>query len=211
MEVRESLEVLAQRVPALLFAFLEDLSPQDAGPRLAAMLADDPELTRFDAAGKGEFLRLWATHAEDPKAFLAAMEAHPDWQPLAWRAWAGALAQAGEPKRACTLANRFAAAPKLPPALSRRGPLARTGEARSMEELQRIFAGSRGGLAPGLELLRAQLDAGLRKEALATLHELESRPAPPPYLFYLEAQLHAEAQDWSHAWVAWDKYFGRPR
>jgi hypothetical protein len=212
MEVRESLEALAKQVPALLFAFLDDLGPQDAGPRLAAVLAADPELTRFDAAGKGEFLRIWATHGEEnPEAFLAAMEAHPDWQPLAWRAWAGALAQAGEPKRACTLAERFATTPKLPPALSRKGAPSSTGEARSLEELQRLFAGPGGGLAPGLELLRAQLDAGSRKAALATLHELEARPAPPPYLFYLEAQLHAEAQDWPHAWTAWDHYLGRPR
>ena len=188
--------------------------PQDAGPRLAAVLEADPELDRFDTAGKIEFLRLWAERGDDLPALSALLDERPDWQPLAWRAWARALARAGEPERACALAERFAPLPTLPPVLSRRegAPAGGGGggsPARSIEELQRIFGGSRGGLAPGLELLRAQRDAGQRTEMLATLRELTARPAPPAYLFYLEAQLRTEARDWTRAWAAWEQYLQR--
>lgn len=209
-ELRESLEALARRVPALWFAFLDELGPQDAAPRLAAVLAADPELTRFDASGQATFLRLWAERGDDLPALTAILEKHPDWQPLAWRPWAAALAGAGEPERACALADHFAPTPTLPPALRDDAPLSTTTEPRSIEALERVFAGSRGGLAPGLELLRAQRAAGQRTEALATLRELSARAAAPPaYLFYLEARLRAEGRDWPRAWVAWEKYFER--
>ncbi len=204
--MRESLEALARRVPALWFAFLDDLRPQDAAPRLAAVLEADPELTRFDAAGKATFLRLWAERGDDLPALTALLEKHPDWQPLAWRSWAAALAGAGEPARACALAERFAPMPTLPPALRDDAPAPGL---RSIEELQRLFAGSRSGLAPGLELLRAQRAAGQRAGALATLRELTARPAPPAYLYYLEARLCVEARDWQRAWAAWDRYLER--
>ncbi len=209
--VREGLEALAWAEPRLFFAFLDELGPQDAGPRLAAVFEADPELDRFDAAGRTEFLRLWAERGDDLPALSALLDERPDWQPLAWRAWARALARAGEPERACALAERFAPAPTLPPVLGGGRATASNpaAPARSTEELQRIFGGSRGGLAPGLELLRAQRDAGQRTEMLATLRELTARPAPPAYLFFLEAQLRTEARDWPRAWLAWENYLQR--
>ncbi|MBV9659499.1 MAG: O-antigen ligase family protein [Verrucomicrobia bacterium] len=203
--LRGGLELLARRHPALLLTFLENLAPLDALPRLAQAWQHDAELAQFNDSEKRTFFRLWIEKGGDLDKLTAALENHPSWQPLGWRAWATGLAQAGEDERACALAARFVPAPKLPPLLDPSSPSPTSG-GRTLEQLQQAFQSSRAALTPGLELLRAQLDAKDRPGALLTLTELTARPGAPAYLFYLLARLHGEAHAWPQAWAAWQRF-----
>lgn len=217
LEFRRGLETLAWREPTLWLALLEELGPEAARPRLAFLVANDPALTRFaaDPARLRRALRLWAAKG-DAAALVETMEAHPDWQTTAWRAWAEALARSGDPEGACRVAARFVRAPTLPASLSAAAaspgpsPAASAQAAReaavSAETLAGAFARAPGNLVLGLRLLGAQRAAGRTADALVTLVQLSARPGAPAYLAFLEAGQRGMVGDWPRAWEAWGRY-----
>ena len=190
----------ARRDPALTVALLQVLEAPDTAEFIATVLSTDPDLQRLSDRQKTRFFQSWALRGE-PRALAAAMDAHPAWQPLGWRAWADARArdgQSGSLQAACGIAARFAPKPEWPtlPASPK----------RSLEELRQDVAAGEPEPAQTLALYAAEKAAGDPTGALEALRQATSRPGCPAYFFRLEAEAASELGQWSVAWEAWQKY-----
>ena len=193
---RDRLAAAVRAEPAWLIHYLALLPPDDRPRAVARVVADDPELRRFDARQRARLFCLWAN---DPPSLVRAMEEHPAWQGTAWRCWAQACASAGLPERACRVAARYAPRPALPPD-------APGADRRTVGELRAVAARSPDDAGAALRLARAQTAAGDGPGALATLHAFAARPGCPAYFHYLEAVTAADISHWPAGWEAWSRY-----
>ena len=183
--------------PALEVSDLQSVDTGQRGPVVAAIAGGNPDLRGFSDAQRQAFLRIWGEEGDAP-AMVAAMDAHPAWQPSAWRWWATACGRADMAERACGIAARFASKPGIPP-VSAAG-------ARTLAEWQNQTYRAPGDPVAALELYRAERAAGDGQAALAALHRLSVQPGCPPYFFYLEAVQAAEVGQWTAGWEAWRRY-----
>ena len=79
------------------------------------------------------------------------------------------------------------------------------------EELENAFSEQADNPTVGILLYQAQSQRGDLNGALATLRVLEKSPDCPKYVYYLEAQLWAQQQQWELAWTAWWNYHATGR
>ena len=70
-------------------------------------------------------------------------------------------------------------------------------------ELEQAFYEQTENLTAGMMLYLAQKKEGQVDQALSTLRALEKNKNCPSYVFYLEAQLWAQKEQWELAWTAW--------
>ena len=200
-ENRAAFQAQFQRVlrhdPAGEIAYLNSMNRADTPPMIAAILEDDPDLRAFNDVEKRTVLGLWASMG-DAAAMDKATEAHPDWQRAGWRWWASACARISQEERACGIATRFAAPPRVPPAAA--------GAVRPLGELQTEAQQSPSDPGAALRLYRAQRAVGDGYAAMDTLDRFLAQPGCPTYFFYLAALQAAELQHWGQAWEAWQQY-----
>ena len=196
----EGIGAAARRDPGFTVALLRVLEPPDTAEFIAQVLSEDPNLERLNAGQKAQFFEMWSLRGE-PRSLVAGMEAHPAWQPLGWRVWAGARARDGQPdsvQAACGIAAKFAPKPEL--------PTLATQEKQLLADLRREVAAGEPEPGQVLALYSAEKTAGNDAGAWEALRQETARAGCPAYFFYLEADLSAELGKWDVAWEAWEKY-----
>lgn len=183
-----------------LLAFFRWGRPEEIRVELDRVLAEDPELRTLKGGQLVQFLAGWARHG-DPRGLLTAVEAHPEWQTVAWESWALAAARSGDARRACEIAHRFAPAPALP-AVATDDPiqLLEREVVRQPDEVVRVY-----------QLFQALLKAERPADAVQVIARVTAQPRVPAYLHYVEAGARAKRGDFERAWECWQRYFAATR
>ena len=185
----DGLRERAQGDPRLVLMLLEKAAtPAEFRRTLDAILLRDPHLAAFAPDERRLFFARWA--ARPDRADFLARASREEWLPQSWPHVASARAAAGNFQLAYELARKFIAAPVLPKVASR----------EPEEALQRALYLNPLDFAKGYALYELQIRLGHNEDALATLRKMTVRKESPPYLFLLEAGLHAQRQDWQAAW-----------
>ncbi|MGH9594661.1 MAG: hypothetical protein ACRD5L_16340, partial [Bryobacteraceae bacterium] len=159
------------------------------------ILARDPDLRRLSPEQQEKLFDAWWTHG-DREELVTALVSHPRWLNAGWLFLAQSYADQKDFKDAWGIVARCAPAPDIPAVSSD----------RSIEELQNAFSEQTDNLTIGILLYLAQSNRGDLNSALATLRLLEKSSTCPKYVYYLEAKLWAQQQQWELAWTAWWNY-----
>lgn len=198
--VRDALRELAQTDAAHLLVFLESAMPAEANTEIANFLISDPDLQTLSAAERERLFAVWWQRG-DRSDLGEKLIAHEDWQSAGWKYLADYFAEEKNYQRACETVFHFAQAPSMPEL--------RASEPRA--DLEREFYFHPDDFIKGFALYAAEIKEGRKDEALATIRDLKKIKNHPLYLSYLEAKLHADAQQWEPAWSAWREFATTPR
>ena len=189
---RTVLQELAFAQPMLALDYLAQVPATEFGDALRTFLQPDLDLKALRTEEKRELFHLWRERG-GLRSLVAAIDRHPEWLPLAWRAIAGARATAGDFQGACALTQKFGSKTAL--------PALETGQ--TLEQLRaRAYQGSND-FAAGYSLYREQMNRGQTDEALATARYFADQPTAPAYFHLLEAQAWAAKEDWRRSWNCW--------
>lgn len=175
--------------------FLDAASPEETKKIVADVLAEDPDLHALDQAQREKLFAAWWDRG-DREELVTDLTAHPDWLKAGWFFQAQSYAGQKDFQGAWSIVERCAPAPMIP-AISSQSSLA---------DLQNAFAERSDNLSAGILLYLAQAHEGHLEDAITTLRILEKDKNCPKYVFYLEAKLWAQKQNWELAWTAWWNY-----
>ncbi len=190
-EVDRGLGTFALGKPDLMLVYLGRLSPENFEAAIARFLAQNPNLNGLTTAEKTRLLTVWGERG-NRKTFAAAIDAHPDWLPLAWRSMAEYRASTGDFRAAFELARRFGKSPALPP----------SSDDVPVEELRRSVATGTNNYAAGFALYSLQMRNGQSDDALNTIRHFTDAKECPAYFHYLAAECWAAKGDWARGWKA---------
>jgi O-antigen ligase len=171
----------------LRLAYLEVVPAADFTKEFAALLADDPALSRAAQPAVSALLAL-AERKGDSAEIAQLLDRDARMRALAWRTLVRLRAEARDYQGATelALANLQIPVPDLtPPTLA----------AAEME-----FARQPTSVVAGYLQFRAQMAAGATDDALRTLQTLGALPTCPAYVAYLRGKILAERQQWESAW-----------
>ena len=189
---RMILQKLAFAQPMLALDYLTQLPATEFGDALTVFLQSDPDLKGLTTEEKRELFLIWRERG-GLSSLVAAIERHPEWLPLAWRAMASARAAAGDFQGAYALMQRFGGETAL--------PALETGQ--TLEQLRvRTYQGTND-FAAGYSLFREQMNRGQTDEALTTARHFADQPTAPAYFHLLEAQAWGAKQNWQRSWNCW--------
>lgn len=193
--VQEALRQLAFDHSDLTIAYLERTSGPQFETALHDLLAREPTLEHLDSEQKTKLFALWSEHGPLDE-LVRAVDARPEWRPLAWAGLARWHASRREFETAWGFVRRFAAEPPLP----------RSTDAGSIPQLEQKLYASPNDYDTGYALFVAQSKAGKIDDALVTARHFTAQPNAPAYFYYLQAQCWAALQNWERAWQAWQDY-----
>jgi tetratricopeptide (TPR) repeat protein len=192
IDQRLRLRPLADSDRSLLMPYLHSASGSEWEKETRVLLEKDPDFESFSSTQRKMLFEWWCFHPNREQLFIH-LQNRPRLHADGWRCLALHMAEKGSFKEACELALRHSNRPSLPD-LPTSEPL---------PELERRFARQPADPIAGLTLLFAQKRAGLHRDALRTLGQLRTRPNPPPYLPFLQFQLHSALEEWEAAWRSW--------
>lgn len=196
---QDLLQLAAGRIDYQLI-FLNDASTDETKQVVGDILARDPDLRRLSPEQQETLFNAWWTRG-DREELVTALVSHPGWLNAGWLFLAQSYADQKNFQGAWEIVARCAPPPDIPAVSSD----------RSFEELQNAFSEQADNLTIGILLYQAQSHRGDLNGALATLRLLEKSPACPKYVYYLEAKLWAQQQQWELAWTAWWNYHATGR
>ncbi|MBS0659651.1 MAG: hypothetical protein JSR82_15525 [Verrucomicrobia bacterium] len=183
-----------------LLAFLQWGHPEEVKEEVRLVLEADPALRGFSRPQLVELFSAWSRHG-DALALLRAFDQRPEWQTIAWESWATAAARAGESRRACEIALRFAPAPPLPEVASDESiPHLEREVVRQPDQVVRVY-----------QLFQALLKAGRPGDAVQVIARVTAQTKVPAYMHYVEAGARAQHGDFERAWECWQRYFAALR
>jgi tetratricopeptide (TPR) repeat protein len=174
-----------------LLVFFQKAGPVEFRVELDRLLADDPELNRFDSTEKLTFFQAWYNNG-DRLELAEALRGKPSWRAIAWSQLARVYGDYGDYQSACATVREFA---KLPPVPEPPG-----GVTVADLELQARLHPTDIDIAAALCLALAKDDRP--EQALARLQALHDVKGFPDYLRNLEAELWERKAEWGKAWNA---------
>jgi O-antigen ligase len=195
--MRAALGEIALTNPEFLLRFLPHCDRLETELSIGRLLDSDPELKSFPAPQRKRLFSLWFDRGDRP-TLIAKLTENPAWLEVGWPWQAKQKALDKDFEGAYSTARKFSPPPTVPRIVSDRTP----------EELERAFHSRPDDFQVGLELFAAQRVAGKIEDALATLNALQNLPKHPPYLAFIESELHADRSDWEKAWNAWRRSAG---
>lgn len=176
--------------------FFGDSSRDDAKKTISELLVSDPDLKTLSQEQRENLFQIWWFKG-DQADLIRQLISHEDWQGAGWPFLAQSYAQQKDFQRAWEMVTHYSQPPNLPAPVTDR-PLA---------DLERDFYSRPDNIATGIILLLAQIKADQADDAFVTIHAVEKIPNSPKYVFYLEARLWAEKQNWEQAWNAWWNFY----
>jgi O-antigen ligase len=188
-----ALENLGRTHAELIVKFLEWQRGEKFNTALQRLLDDDPELKSLGPADRANLFALWIERGNVAK-LNAAVDEHPDWLPIAWRAVAKFRSQQQDFRGATELAQRFGPHPALPQISTGGVDLART------------LAAQPDNYAVGFALYQQQKEQRNFDGALDTVRHFTAQKSSPAYFHFLEAECWAAKENWERAWAAWQSY-----
>jgi tetratricopeptide (TPR) repeat protein len=192
-DLRDRWRELGAANKAWTLIFLQSATPAEFQIELNRIVGKDPDLGGLTPDQLKRLFELWYEKGE--KLSLAeTLRAHSEWQEIGWRQLARVYAEFQDYRQAYEIVKRFTPAPaiEIPPNES----------VNSLASRFRVTNSDGDSLA----LAAAEAKAGQIDDALAVLTVLESRPHPPPLVYYIEADLFTRKADWAKAWQALWKY-----
>jgi tetratricopeptide (TPR) repeat protein len=198
-KARLQLATLAGDDPDLQMIALLNQDPADFDWSRENFLAANPGFEGVNPHLVRDFFDAWVQRGDAAK-LAAAWPEHPEWEALAWRAHATALARTGLFDAAVTEAFQEIPPPPQPPA-SPLPPL-RDALGEFLMRPQDAFA--------GIQLYQAQVAAGRNDEALNTLQTVARLPDAPPFVRYLLARQLSAAGRSQDAWNALQPLLNQP-
>jgi O-antigen ligase len=190
--VHDDLLELAAGNLAFQLIFLDFASTDETNSMVADILKDDPDLHSVNQHGRETLFTAWWNQG-DRDALVTNLKSHADWLDAGWFFLARACANEKDFQQAWEIVAKYSPAPIIP-AISSDRPVA---------ELEQTFYDQNENLADGILLYLAQAKQGRVDDALSTLRALEKNKDCPKYVYYLEAKLWAQKQQWELAWTAW--------
>ena len=175
--------------------FLDFASTDETNQMVADILKNDPDLRSLDQDGRKTLFTAWWNQG-DRDGLVTNLESHPHWLDAGWSFLAQAYASQNNFQQAWETVAKYAPAPLVPTVSSQ----------QSVADLEQAFYERNENLADGILLYSAQTKQGQIDDAIATLRALEKSKDCPKYVFYLEAKLWSEKQQWELAWNAWQRY-----
>ena len=197
-EIVASMDGWAQLDIERLLAFLEVASPEVFLTETDRLVESDPDLAALSPDQLAIFFQIWERKG-DRETLAQALLTHPDWQKQAWRFLAEYHAARKDFQVAFETVRHFASPPPLPK-VELRIP---------RSELETRFLLDPDNLTNGLSLFTAQVQVESFEDALRTLHKIQQTLHPPSYLWFMEAETHAQREDWESAWKAWSDFASR--
>ncbi len=190
--VHDDLLELAAGNLAFQLIFLDFASTDETNRMVADILKADPDLHSLGQSGRATLFTAWWNQG-DRNALVTNLASHPEWLDAGWFFLAQSYANNGNFQQAWETVDKYSPAPLIPEISSD----------RPVVELEQTFYDRNENLADGMMLYRAQTKQGQIDDAIATLRALEKNKDCPKYVYFLEAKLWAEKQQWELAWTAW--------
>ena len=195
--VHTMLARLSRNDPDYLLVFLRQAGREESGLLIAQLVQAEPDLKSFSAEQRRMLFSIWFRQGDHGSLFTS-LRSNPDWQQEAWRWLALLYAEKKEFRSACELMRNA-----LPPP-----PMPKVAGNKPLADLERMLRARPDDIDIGLQLRSAQLAAGKKPEALATLRAMQALPNHPAYLAFIEAGQLEESGDWEDAWKAWQRFAG---
>ena len=192
-ELRPVLAHLAGASPELRLRYLETLDSKARESELRKLLTASA-LALLSTDELRDYFAHWR-EVGDIKALEEWLSQNPKFLASGWRVLAERAAQTGDKPGAVKLALKHVKPPVLPNLKSTAIDVARRDYLRDPSDI-----------AAGYRLYAAEINSGLRREALTTLEKLNDTPQPPGYLPFLRAVLHADLGQWEQAWEDLQEY-----
>jgi hypothetical protein len=156
------------------------------------VLARDPSLRGLTPSLRSRLFQLW--HARGPRdQLLRLLKQDSTLLADGWRWVAEESASNRNFEAAYQLVRKFGGRPSIPSLKS----------SSAVSELERKFVYQPSDRVVGLMLAQAQQRAGSHSDAIRTVRQLRRLPDPPAYLAQMEAELHAQLNQWESAWTCW--------
>jgi O-antigen ligase/tetratricopeptide (TPR) repeat protein len=163
---------------------------------LERLFAEEPDLRGLTADELSVLFSAWYQKG-DKLRLIETLRTHPEWEKIAWRELAHALADLQDFRQAYETAGRFVTPPVLPEIDPSQIPLL----AARLQVNHDVGN-------DGLQLAAAQFRSGAYDAALQTVQIALTAPRAPRALQYLAAQIQAGKGNWPKAWEAIAKYIG---
>jgi len=190
--LRSALRELADQNSELLLCFLETSPEDEIHLELEQLLARDPSLRGLTPSLRSRLFQLW--HARGPRdQLLRLLKQDSTLLADGWRWVAEESASNRNFEAAYQLVRKFGGRPSIPSLKS----------SSAVSELERKFVYQPSDRVVGLMLAQAQQRAGSQSDAIRTVRQLRRLPDPPAYLAQMEAELHAQLNQWEAAWNCW--------
>lgn len=193
-----ALGTFSRTSPAFFLTYLRHVRAHERQSLIEQLIKVQPGLEQLSAAEKRNLFSIWFQGGDRDRLY-SMLNSNPEWRREGWRWLAKIHAQRGNFRSACQVVRESSQPPVLPNFTA----------ARELRELERIYRLRPDDISVGLELHRAQIAEGLKKDALATLKSLQEVRGCPRYVAYIEAGLREDMDDWEGAWKAWLRYGGR--
>jgi hypothetical protein len=192
--LRDRWRKLDRADPRYLPFFLASVNATEFELERERIFAEDPALTSFSPAEQELLFQTWYQKG-DKLSLAETVRAHPEWEKIAWRQLALALADLQDYRQAYETVARHSSRPALPEIDPRQVPL-----------LSARFQVTRDLGRDGLELALAQFKSATPESALHTIEIASAARGAPRELHYIAAQIWSAKGDWRKAWESIAKY-----
>jgi O-antigen ligase len=179
--------------PNLYARWLNQASPEEFFPALAALRATDPDLADWDAEARQTLFLAWARKG-DRDELVKELVARSGWQQAGWPILAQIYIQQGKKKEAVELVLEYLPTPTLP------------GRDFSGLEAERRWYRSPRDASAAFVLAETRRENGDLTGARVVLEKMTERPETPAYFWWLQARVEAAEKRWDPATASLLRY-----
>lgn len=187
---------LWQSRPQLYARWLTQAPPEEFLPALAALRANDPDLTDWDAPSLQTLFLAWGKKG-DRGELARELEQRTRWQDGGWPILAQIFMQEGKKKEAVELVLQRLPSPALP------------GRDFSGLEAERRWYRSPRDASAAFVLAESRRENGDLTGARVVLEKMTERPETPAYFWWLRARVEAAEERWEPAWASLQRFLER--
>jgi hypothetical protein len=163
---------------------------------LDRLLTENPNLAGFTRHELGEIFSDWYERG-DKLGLANALQQHPDWQAIAWKQLARALADFRDYHGAVDVVQKFGPRPQV----------VQPAKNESAAALRARFRANSADITAGTALYFADLSEQQLDDALRTLDMIIPLAAAPKHLVWLRAQIYLGKAEWTKAWADLQRFY----
>jgi hypothetical protein len=182
--------------PGLYARWLNQASPEEFQPALAALRATDPDLADWDAAARQTLFLAWARKG-DREELARELAQRTAWKEAGWPILTQIYLQQGKKKEVVELVLENLPTPTLP------------GRDFSGLEAERRWYRSPRDASAAFVLAETRRGNGDLTGARVVLEKMTERPETPAYFWWLRARVEAAEERWDPATASLQKYIER--
>jgi tetratricopeptide (TPR) repeat protein len=193
--VRKELEKIAREKPSLLLIFINHAKPEELESDLQWILSKNPEFKDFTNAQVEKLISIWMGTGNKEK-ITSILENNEVLLKTGWPWVAQNYAERKDFEKAYQLVTHYSSAPALH----------ETPSVKTYDEMKMDFILNPEDVVRGMTLLEKQLRSQRTDEALETIHKLKNLNNSPSSIYFREAEIWAQKEEWEKAWNNWSEY-----